>query len=88
VKSSLSSCLSCRRCAVATGVHLVNPRGCEFARSSNGYSVFTSILFLSNLHIKQSKYSDKGDFMGRIWGYPDMGLGEPFISVFLAITTR
>jgi len=27
--------------------------------------------------------SDKGDFMGRIWGYPDMGLGEPFISVFL-----
>jgi hypothetical protein len=23
--------------------------------------------------------------MGRIWGYPDMGLGKPFISVFLVI---
>jgi hypothetical protein len=23
--------------------------------------------------------------MGRIWGYPDTGLGKPFISVFLVI---
>ena len=29
--------------------------------------------------------SDKGDFMGRIWGYPDTGLGKPFVSVVLVI---
>jgi len=29
-------------------------------------------------------YSDKGDFMGRIWGYPDMGLGEPKIAPTLS----
>ena len=23
--------------------------------------------------------------MGRIWGYPDTGLGKPFVSVFLVI---